>query len=222
MTPQRRCEAQRRTQREGISITETRKPIEIISSKEAGIDPGLSTALTFSNGEKINFPKFYRESQKLIGNLQRKCKNSKKVKAKQAKINNQRTNHHHQLSFYIAQRYKMIHWSNDNFNALKRLHGKSYSDVSLGAFRDLLEAKLASRTDGPCSLTKVSCKLSTQTCSSCGATAGPKGLAGLAVREWTCSGCGATHDRDVNAAKVTLFSGQGMSADQGKFISRKL
>jgi len=42
---------------------------------------------------------------------------------------------------------------------------------------------------------------STQTCSCCNAKTGPKGLAGLGVRQWTCAQCSTTHDRDVNAAK---------------------
>jgi transposase len=40
---------------------------------------------------------------------------------------------------------------------------------------------------------------STQECSACHARTGPKGLTGLAVRNWTCV-CGAVHDRDVNSA----------------------
>jgi len=37
-----------------------------------------------------------------------------------------------------------------------------------------------------------------QVCSSCGVTDGPKPLH---VRAWTCGACGVTHDRDINAAK---------------------
>ena len=49
----------------------------------------------------------------------------------------------------------------------------------------------------------------TQACSDCGAIGGPKGIAGLRVREWVCSECGALHDRDVNAAK-NLLSGRNV------------
>jgi transposase len=52
---------------------------------------------------------------------------------------------------------------------------------------------------------------STRLCSVCGVLAGPKGLAGLGVREWVC-GCGAVHDRDANAALNILREGQRMVA----------
>ena len=48
---------------------------------------------------------------------------------------------------------------------------------------------------------------STQECSCCHARTGPKGLAGLGVRQWTCSVCQAVHDRDTNAAKNILARG---------------
>jgi putative transposase len=44
-----------------------------------------------------------------------------------------------------------------------------------------------------------------QVCSACGVTDGPKPLA---VREWTCQACGTAHDRDVNAAKNILAAGR--------------
>jgi putative transposase len=44
-----------------------------------------------------------------------------------------------------------------------------------------------------------------QVCSACGVTGGPKLLS---VREWTCAACGAAHDRDVNAALNILALGR--------------
>jgi putative transposase len=41
---------------------------------------------------------------------------------------------------------------------------------------------------------------STQICSSCNATAGPKGRGELNVEEWICSECGVGNGRDSNAA----------------------
>jgi transposase len=35
---------------------------------------------------------------------------------------------------------------------------------------------------------------------------GPKGIAGLGIREWVCD-CGVVHDRDVNAARNILNLG---------------
>jgi len=44
-----------------------------------------------------------------------------------------------------------------------------------------------------------------QVCSACGVTDGPKPLS---VRTWTCPACGTVHDRDVNAAKNILAAGR--------------
>jgi putative transposase len=44
-----------------------------------------------------------------------------------------------------------------------------------------------------------------QVCSACGVTDGPKPLS---VRQWTCAACGTVHDRDVNAAKNILAAGR--------------
>lgn len=61
--------------------------------------------------------------------------------------------------------------------------------------------------------------LSTQTCSDCGAVGGPKGSAGLEIREWTCSACGAVHDRDVNAARNILRLGRETLAGGSSTLS---
>ncbi len=43
-----------------------------------------------------------------------------------------------------------------------------------------------------------------QVCSACGTTDGPKPLG---VRTWTCAACGTVHDRDLNAARNILALG---------------
>ena len=47
----------------------------------------------------------------------------------------------------------------------------------------------------------------TQTCSCCTSRTGPKGIAGLGIRQWECSVCGTLHDRDINAARNILATG---------------
>ena len=55
----------------------------------------------------------------------------KKIKALHSKIKNQRKDHHHKLSTEIAKSYVKIYWSNDNFNGLKKLYGKQYSNLAM-------------------------------------------------------------------------------------------
>lgn len=199
---------------------QNREPIQILDGKEAGIDPGLSTSLTFSDGTQINFPKFYQTNQELLGNLQRKSKNSKKVKALHKKIANKRKDHHHKLSTELAKSYTKIYWSDDDFDGLKEFFGKQYSNLALGAFRDLLSNKLASRIDGFGELIKISARNSTKTCSNCGDLTGPSGKAELNIRQWQCSSCGRDHDRDLNASINALLSGKGIAPNKRNLISR--
>jgi len=196
--------------------SETRQKIEVTDSKLVGVDPGLKTALVLSDGKEICFPTFYKAQASRLAKLQRKAKHSKKQKFLARKVANQRDNHHHQLSTELAKSHQKVYWSNDNFKSLSKRFGKSYSELALGKFRDILANKLASRTDGLGELIKVSNKYSTQTCSACGTRCGPKGWDGLEVRTWTCTGCGCHHDRDVNAAINTLILGQGVSSVKGK------
>ena len=58
--------------------------------------------------------------------------------------------------------------------------------------------------------TEVDERLTTQVCSGCGAVSGPKGNAGLRVREWVCAECGIRHDRDINSAVNILVSGRNV------------
>jgi hypothetical protein len=53
---------------------------------------------------------------------------------------------------------------------------------------------------------------STQTCSCCQSRTGPKGVAGLGIREWAGEECGAYHHRDINAAINILAVGRGRLA----------
>lgn len=182
------------------------------SDKEIGIDPGLSTGLTCSDGTKIQFPRFLRDKQELLKKQQRKSKNSKKHKFTHRRITNARLNHHHQVSTCLVLTYAKIYWSNDDFSELKRLMGRSYSDQAPGLMRQLIKQKSASKPDG---FVLVESRNSTKTCSACGALTGPSGRAGLSVRHWVCS-CGTEHDRDINAAINTHLSGRGPAANKWK------
>jgi putative transposase len=59
----------------------------------------------------------------------------------------------------------------------------------------------------------VSEYLTTQTCPDCLAVGGPKGTAGLEIRERACGGCGMVHDRDVAAARNILRLGRQALAE---------
>jgi transposase len=89
--------------------------------------------------------------------------------------------------------------------------GKSVSSSSHYQLRQMLAYK--SRSGGT-QYDEPDAKFSTKTCSDCGSLSGPTGWFGLAVRQWRCSDCGSRHDRDVNAARNTLFAGAGIAHEE--------
>jgi len=98
-----------------------RPKIAVINSKEAGIDPGLKTAIVLSDGTEHEFPAWYRANQELLGKMQRKSKNSQKIKRLHKKVAAKRRDHHHKLTTNMAQEYQKIYWSDDNFKAMMQM-----------------------------------------------------------------------------------------------------
>ena len=83
---------------------------------------------------------------------------------------------------------------------------KSVLDAGWGMFRTMLRYKC---DDAGVWFEEVSEAYSTQTCSCCQSRTGPKGVAGLGIREWACEVCGTYHHRDINAAINILAAGRG-------------
>jgi transposase len=83
---------------------------------------------------------------------------------------------------------------------------KSVLDAGWGAFRTMLSYKC---DDAGVWFEEVNEAYSTQTCSCCESRTGPRGVAGLEIREWRCEVCDTVHDRDVNAALNILAVGRG-------------
>nr|WP_246102212.1 transposase [Streptomyces piniterrae] len=116
-----------------------------------------------------------------------------------ARIADQRRDFIEQETTRITRESQAVYLEDLNVKGMgnsKGKRGKSVHDQSLGMFARTLEAKCVryGRT-----FVKVSRWFpSTQLCSACGALTGPKGQAGLKIRQWTCD-CGARHDRDGNA-----------------------
>ncbi len=172
---------------------------------DVGIDLGLDELAATSDGEKLSAPQFYRGLEAKLAIAQRAGKKSR-VRAIHAKIANRRKDSLHQFSTRLVRGYDSIFVGNVNASALaKTSHAKSVLDAGWSAFRTMLRYKcdFAGAT-----FAEVNEAFSTQTCSACGVRSGPKGIAGLGIREWTCGDCGTVHDRDVNAAKNILAAGR--------------
>ena len=156
-----------------------------------------------STGARIKAPQLFRKSEAVLATAQR-AKKTKRAKAIHAKIRNRRKDFLHKESARLTKEYGLIVIGDVSPSKLAKTRmAKSVLDAGWADFKRMLSYK-SIRNGG--STLEVSEAYSSQTCSDCGVIGGPKGIAGLGIREWTCD-CGTVHDRDVNAARNILRLG---------------
>ncbi len=173
---------------------------------QIGIDLGLKTTATCSNGDTLERQDCYRNSEVKLGKAQR-AKDKKRVRAIQAKIKNRRKDAIHKFSNKLVKENSLIVVGNVSASGLaKTKMAKSVLDAGWAMLKTQLEYKSIA-TQGV--FIEVNESYTTQACSCCGciSSSSPKGRSGLGIREWTCAECGTMHDRDINAAKNILALG---------------
>jgi IS605 OrfB family transposase len=194
-------------------------------AKGVGIDLGLKDFATFSNGEKIENPRHFRQLEGLLGRAQRAGK-KRRVRKIHARISAKRRDFIHKLTHRIVREFDYIAVGNVSAAVLAKTRmAKSVLDASWSSFRIKLAYKAVKHGAW---FEEVDERFTSQTCSSCGALpdSRPKGIAGLGIREWVCSDCGAAHDRDTNAALNILRRGhatlaEGTFSQDGKAMPTK-
>lgn len=166
---------------------------EIIGNGEVGIDLGLKTLATLSNGEKIENLRHTATWAQKLAKAQR-ARSKRRTATIHTRIANARKDYLHKITAELAARYALIAVGNVNSKRLARTRmARSVLDAGWSMFRSFLRYKSPGYVE-------VDERFTSQTCSECGSIAGPKGRAGLNERSWICDGCGASHDRDVNSA----------------------
>jgi putative transposase len=175
------------------------------TAQAVGIDLGLKSTATTSDGEKLVAGQFYRGIEQKIAMAQRRG-HKRQAKRLHRKASRRRRDALHKFSSHLVARYQTICVGDvSSLKLAKTRMAKSVLDAGWGMLKTQLQYKgqQAGR-----SVIIVDERNTTRACSSCGALTGPSGLDSLVVRSWMCSGCGETHDRDVNAAKNILFAGR--------------
>ncbi len=173
-----------------------------------GIDLGIATFATLSNGEKFEAPKPLKQNLKKLAKFQRKFAHTEpgskrrekariRVAKLHAKIKDIRTDFLHKLSTDLVKKYDTIVLEDLNVSGIvkNRKLAKAISDLGWRQFRTLTEAKC--KKYGREFRVINRWEPTSQKCSCCGFKGGKKELN---IREWTCLNCGTFHDRDINAA----------------------
>ena len=173
-----------------------------------GIDVGINTLATCSNGDTYNNPRPLKRYERKLARANRAL--SRKVlrsnnwyKAKKRlggvhdRISNIREDAHHQATTNIVRKASAIGIETLNISGLLRNRklAKALSDSALSRFLTMLKYK-AERRGIPITRSDKFFA-SSKTCSSCGHK---KEELSLSDRTYHCNACGADIDRDLNAA----------------------
>lgn len=186
--------------------------------KKIGIDLGLTSFITTSDGEKIETPKYLRKSEdklkvaqkrlskKVKGSINRK-KARKKVAKLHKKVSNQRKDFLHKVSSRLIDENQVIYREDLNIEGMVKARNlsKSIADAAWGEFIRYLTYKAV--WYGKLVIQIGRFEPSSKLCSCCGYK---NNELTLSERSWKCKLCLTLHDRDVNAALNILKLGQGM------------
>ena len=201
----------------------------IESNKTVGIDLGLTTLVTLSDGTKTDNPRHLRKHEDTIKNeqqvLSRKKEGTKayerqkeKLNKKHRKVANTRRDFLHKLTTSLVENQDWTSFCVEDLAVqnMQQTHwlARSIGDAGWRMFRSMMEYKSADRGKNLIVIGRFDA--SSKTCI-CGHV--NQNLS-LSDRQWTCFACGKKHDRDILAANnIKTFglrkAGQSLLAVSG-------
>ncbi len=183
--------------------------------KSVGLDAGITSLVTTSDGEKIANPKHFdrlrrklRRVQKTLSRRQKGSNNREKARQMVAKVQSQiadaRNDFLHKLTTGLVRENQTISVEDLAVaNMVKnRKLSRSIADTAWGELVRQLEYKC--QWYGRTLLVIDRWFPSSKRCGSCGHIVDKLPLS---IREWDCPGCSTAHDRDINAARNILAAG---------------
>ena len=177
-----------------------------------GIDFGLKTYMTMSDGTKVKNPQFLKTTlpkvQRASRNLSKSAPDSYHHQSRRMELDrvherivNKRSEFQWQLAHLLCRRYDHIYIEDLQLRSMTALWGRKMNDLAHGAFVNRLEYVA---TKYGVTVHKINRFYpSSKTCT-CGYV--NKQLQ-LKDRHWTCPECGAVHSRDLLAAQNILRQG---------------
>ena len=187
-----------------------------------GMDFGLKTYLTLSDGTRIENPQFLKEGLKDLRKASKRLSRCEKGSAHHSAarlavdrihedVRHRRDDWQWKLSHELCKAYDTICIEDLQLTGMSRLWGRKMSDLAFGSFVQKLEHTALKYG---CSVVKIDRYYpSSKTCNVCQHV---NELLSLSDRSWTCPSCGTHHDRDVNAALNILRQGIASSGSRRK------
>lgn len=195
-----------------IFVVETSvEPLEK-TGESVGMDAGISSFLTLSDGTQIDNFKYYESTQKKLRVAQRTVARRKKgsnrrrkavlkLRKIHQKIKNQRNDFQHKVSTYLVKTYDVICIEKLSILGLSRgILAKQMNDIAIGNFFLKLKSKAECAAK---KVVEIPAAYTSQDCSRCG----NRVKKDLSVRIHHCLVCHLKIDRDYNAALNILAAG---------------
>jgi putative transposase len=182
-------------------------PVPVEIKTRTGIDVGLSSLITMSNGEQIEPPEFLRASEKKLTREQvrlskKKKRSNKRIQQKtivartHRKIRNQRKDFAHKTSRILVDAYDKIVFEDLQIKNMMRNHHLSKSISDAGWYQLISLTKSKAEYAGK-TVELVNPKGTSQVCI-CGCSVPKK----LSMRIHNCPKCGLVSGRDHVSAMV--------------------
>jgi len=188
-------------------VVEVEPEIKLPKNPSIGIDLGLKTFASCSNGEKIDSPDYsllYRKLKRCQRRLAKREKGSRrrermrvKVANLNARIRDKRKDFLHKLSTKVIDENQVISLEDLNVGGMlkNRKLSRAISQAGWYEFRSLCEGKANNHNRDFAVISRW--EPTSQVCSECGYR---WGKLDLSVRTIVCLNCGVEHDRDDNAS----------------------
>lgn len=195
------------------------------SGLSVGIDVGLESFVTLSDGTQIHNPRWDRQAQRRLRMSQRvvsKRKRGARRRAKavrvlqvaHAKVRTQRLDFHYKLAHKLVSEYDLIAFERLNIQGMvhNRHLSKSISDAGWGQFLGILSSKAEEAAKRAVDVTPYR---TSQDCSACGEPVNKP----LSERWHLCHTCGLSIPRDHDSAINILNLGLGRSLQRGAQVA---
>ncbi|MFP4119427.1 RNA-guided endonuclease InsQ/TnpB family protein [Coleofasciculus sp.] len=188
-------------------VVEVEPEIEPPRNPSIGIDLGLKTFASCSNGDKVDSPDYsrlYRQlkrCQRRLAKRERGSKRRERMRVKVAKLNAQirdkRKDFLHKLSTKVINENQVIVLEDLNVGGMlkNRKLSRAISQAGWYKFRSLCEGKTCIQNRDFRIISRW--EPTSQVCSECGYR---WGKLDLSIRTIVCINCGVEHDRDDNAS----------------------